>query len=72
MSSFDDVAGFNKITGFVRSAPDFTDQSLVVSGASDLIVELFGDSGMHARSAIGVAQLPQGASVEIEMIVNVK
>lgn len=57
VDSFDDVLGFNKLTGSVRSAPDFTDQALVVNGASDLIVELFGENGMHARSAIGVAQL---------------
>lgn len=72
VDGFDDILGFEKITGFVRSAPDFTNQSQVIHGCSDLIVELFGERGMHARSAIGVAQLPGGSSVEIEMTVRVK
>lgn len=72
VDSLDDIVGFEKITGFVRSAPDFTDQSRVIHGCSDLIVELFGERGMHARSAIGVAQLPNGSAVEIEMTVRVK
>lgn len=72
VDDFDDILGFEKITGFVRSAPDFTDQAQVINGCSDLIVELFGERGMHARSAIGVAQLPKGSAVEIEMIVRVR
>lgn len=57
-----------KLTGFVNSTPDFTDQPLVVNGASDLMVEVFGDAGRHARSAVGVAALPLGVAVEIEGI----
>lgn len=58
-----------KVTGFVNSAPDFTDQPKVVNGASDLLGKLFGSG--HARSAIGVAALPFGAAVEVEMIVEI-
>ena len=64
----DRVARVVKLTGFVNSAADFTDQPKVVNGASDLMVELFGDKGRHARSAIGVAALPLGVAVEIEGI----
>jgi enamine deaminase RidA (YjgF/YER057c/UK114 family) len=60
-----------KLTGFVNSAPDFTDQPKVVNGCSDLFVEVFGEAGRHARSAVGVAQLPFGVSVEIEAIVEI-
>ena len=54
------------------SAPDFHDQPAVIDGASDLLVELFGDAGRHARSAVGMAELPKGISVEIEMVVEVE
>jgi len=57
-----------KLTGFVASAPDFVDQPFVINGASDLMVEVFGDAGRHARSAVGVASLPLNASVEVEAI----
>ena len=57
-----------KVTGFVASAPAFTDQPFVVNGASDLFVEVLGDDGRHARSAVGVAALPLGAALEIEAI----
>ncbi|KAA9007110.1 RidA family protein [Histidinibacterium aquaticum] len=57
-----------KLTGFVNSTPEFTDQPKVVNGASDLMVELLGDRGRHARSAVGVAALPMGVAVEIEGI----
>ena len=59
-----------RLLGCVNSAPDFTDQHLVINGASDLVHELFGkqDHGYHARSALGFAQLPTGAAVEIEGI----
>jgi enamine deaminase RidA (YjgF/YER057c/UK114 family) len=56
----------------VNSAPNFTEQHLVTNGASELLVKVFGDAGKHARSAFGVAQIPLGACVEIEMIVEVK
>ena len=60
-----------KVVGFVASASGFADQPLVVNGASDLLGEVFGEAGRHARSAIGVAELPRNAPVEVEMIVEV-
>lgn len=60
-----------KLTGFVNSAPGFTDQPKVVNGASDLLVEVFGDRGRHARSAVGVAALPLGVAVEVEGVFEV-
>jgi len=59
-----------KVTGFVASAPDFTGQPAVINGASNLLLEAFGDLGAHARSAVGVAALPLDAPVEVEMIVE--
>ena len=71
LGSLDDVT-FVKITGFVNSAPGFTDQPAVINGASDLFVQVLGNErGAHARSAIGVAQLPLGAAVEVEAILEV-
>ncbi|MGP4078880.1 RidA family protein [Pseudalkalibacillus sp. R45] len=61
-----------KLLGFVNSTEDFTDQPKVMNGASDLLVEVFGDRGIHARSALGMAQLPNNTAVEIEMIVEVQ
>ena len=61
-----------KVTGMVNSDPNFTDQSKVVNGFSDLMVEVFGERGKHARAAVGMASLPLGAACEIEMIVEVK
>jgi len=60
-----------KVTGFVASAPDFTGQPQVVNGASELLLEVFGESGRHARSAVGTAVLPLDAPVEIELIAEV-
>ncbi len=60
-----------KVTGFVASAPDFTGQPQVINGASELLVEVFGDAGRHARSAVGVAVLPLDAPVEVELIAEV-
>jgi enamine deaminase RidA (YjgF/YER057c/UK114 family) len=60
-----------KVTGFVASAPGFTDQPKVVNAASELFGEAFGDAGRHARSAVGVAALPLGVPVEVEAIVEV-
>ena len=59
-----------KVTGFVASTPDFTGQPGVINGASNLLLEAFGDLGAHARSAVGVAALPLDAPVEVEMIVE--
>jgi enamine deaminase RidA (YjgF/YER057c/UK114 family) len=60
-----------KITGFVASAPGYFDQPKVVNGASDFLVEIFGERGKHARSAVGVASLPLNACVEIEAIAEI-
>lgn len=61
-----------KLLGFVNGAADFTDQPSVINGCSDFLVEVLGDRGRHARSAVGVASLPLDASVEIEMIAEVE
>ena len=61
-----------KIVGFVASAPGFSGQPQVINGASELLIEVFGEDGRHARSAIGVAELPLNAPVEVEMIVEVR
>lgn len=66
--SLDGVRRIVKLTVFVASAPGFRAQPLVANGASDLFVAVFGDAGRHARSAVGVAELPLGAAVEIEAI----
>lgn len=60
-----------KVVGFVASAEGFTGQPAVINGASELLGEIFGDAGAHARSAVGVAELPLGAPVEVELIVEV-
>ncbi len=67
----DRIARILKITGFVASAPGFNDQPKVLDAASFLLVDAFGDAGQHARSAVGVAELPRNAPVEIEMIVAI-
>ncbi|HVR51041.1 MAG TPA: RidA family protein [Pseudorhodoferax sp.] len=61
-----------KLMSLVNSTPDFTEQHLVTNGASELLGELFGAAGAHARSAFGVAQIPMGACVEIELIAEVE
>ena len=60
-----------KVLSLVNSSADFTDHHLVTNGASELLVEVFGDAGKHARSAFGVAQIPMGACVEIELIAEI-
>ncbi|MFI0449141.1 RidA family protein [Actinomadura sp. 6N118] len=60
-----------KVVGFVASAPDFYGQPQVVNGASDLLGEVFGDAGRHARSAVGVGVLPRNAAVEVELIAEI-
>jgi enamine deaminase RidA (YjgF/YER057c/UK114 family) len=60
-----------KVLGMVNSAPDFTDQPKVINGFSDLMVQVFGERGKHARSAVGMASLPGGITVEVEMVVEV-
>jgi enamine deaminase RidA (YjgF/YER057c/UK114 family) len=66
----DAVAGVVKVVGFVASAPGFTEQAKVINGASNLLGEIFGDAGRHARSAVGVAELPLGVPVEVELVVE--
>ncbi|MDC3122597.1 RidA family protein [Alphaproteobacteria bacterium] len=61
-----------KITGFVNCTSDFTQQPLVINGCSDLMKEIFGDKGVHARAAVGVNSLPLGFSVEIEAIFKIR
>ena len=60
------------MTGFVQTAPDFYEIPAVMNGASELLVEVFGDEGMHARSAVGMASLPLNAAVEIELVLELK
>jgi len=68
----DNIEQIIKVTGYVNSASGFADQSKVVNGASDLLVKIFGEKGKHVRAAIGVSELPLSASVEIDMIVQLK
>ena len=68
--SLDRVAKIVKVTGYVASAPGFHEQPKVVNGASDLLVEIFGEAGRHARAAVGVSELPLDAPVEVEMVVQ--
>lgn len=68
----DRVTRVVKVVGYVASAPDFTGQPGVVNGASELLGEVFGDTGAHARSAVGVASLPLDAPVEVEIVVSVR
>jgi enamine deaminase RidA (YjgF/YER057c/UK114 family) len=60
-----------KVVGFVASAPDFTEQAQVINGASELLIEVFGEAGRHARSAVGMAVLPRDTPVEVELIAEV-
>lgn len=71
VAGIDSVLAVVKVVGFVASAPGFTGQPGVLNGASDLLGEIFGEAGVHARSAVGVAELPLGAPVEVELIVQV-
>ena len=72
LGSLDEVLRVVRLTGYVASDPGFNAQPKVINGASDLMIEVFGDAGRHARSAIGVAELPLGASVEVEAIFQIK
>ena len=71
LGSLDRIARVVKLTGFVNSTPDFTDQPEVVNGCSDLMVEVFGESGRHARAAVSAAALPRGVAVEVEAIFEI-
>lgn len=70
--SLDRVAQVISIRGYVACGPDFADQPAVINGASDLLVQVFGDLGRHARAAVGVSALPKGAAVEIEAVVQLR
>ncbi len=70
LGSLDQVDRVLRITGYVNSDTDFTEQHLVINGASQLVRDVFGEQGRHARTAFGTAQLPLGSSVEVEMILR--
>ena len=72
VGDLDQVARVVKVTGFVASDPAFTGQPAVVNGASELLGQVFGDAGVHARSAVGVAVLPMDAPVEVELVVELR
>jgi enamine deaminase RidA (YjgF/YER057c/UK114 family) len=71
VGDLDKVKRIVKVMSLVNSSPDFTEQHVVTNGCSELLGEIFGDKGKHARSAFGVAQIPMGACVEIELIAEV-
>jgi enamine deaminase RidA (YjgF/YER057c/UK114 family) len=71
LAGIDSVTRVVKVVGFVASGPGFHGQPGVVNGASDLLADVFGEAGVHARSAVGVAELPLGAPVEVELVVEV-
>ena len=68
----DRVVRVVKLTGFVNGVPEFSDQPEVVNGCSDLMVEVFGDAGRHARAAVGAGSLPRGVAVEIEGVFEIR
>ena len=70
VGSLDNIEAVVRINGYVNSDADFTEQHLVINGASELVRDVFGEAGRHARTAIGVAQLPLGAAVEVDMILH--
>jgi enamine deaminase RidA (YjgF/YER057c/UK114 family) len=72
LGNLDQVERILKVTGFVASAQGFVEQPAVIDAASQLLVDLFGDAGRHARSAVGVAELPRSSPVEIEMVVAIR
>ena len=72
IGNLDNIVRVVKVVGFIAVDPSFTNHSAVVNGASELLAECFGDAGKHARSSVGMASLPLDASVEIELIVEVR
>lgn len=72
IGDLDAIESVEKLQGFVHSAPDFTEQPFVLDGASNLLVQVFGKRGRHARTATGVAQLPFGAAVQLEMVLRLR
>lgn len=71
LGSLDRISKIIRVSGFVNSEPDFTEQSKVINEASNLLFEIFGQKGQHSRIAVGVASLPLGSTVEIDMIVEI-
>jgi enamine deaminase RidA (YjgF/YER057c/UK114 family) len=72
VGSLDNVKRIVKVVGYVNATPEFIQHPAVVNGASDLLAEVFGDAGKHARAAIGVSSLPAGVPVEVEMVAEVE
>ena len=72
IGTLDKIVSIEKLQGFVRSAPSFTEQPAVIDGASDLLVELFGENGRHARTATGASQLPFGAAVQLDLVMRLQ
>jgi enamine deaminase RidA (YjgF/YER057c/UK114 family) len=72
LGSLDQVAEVVSVTGYVKAAPGFAETPAIINGASDLMVEVFGEAGRHVRAAVGVSALPRNALVEIQMIVRVR
>ncbi|MGH2572392.1 MAG: RidA family protein [Actinomycetota bacterium] len=72
LGSLDRIRRIVKLSVFVSSAQGFTDQPKVANGASDLLVEVFGEAGRHARAAVGVSELPLGAPVEVELVAEIE
>ncbi|WP_430512548.1 RidA family protein [Pannonibacter phragmitetus] len=72
VGDLDKVVRVVKLTGMINSTPEFTQQSQVVNGCSDFIVEVFGDKGRHARTSVSVASLPFGVAVEVEAVIEVE
>lgn len=72
IGNLDLIQSVERMQGFVRSAPTFTEQPYVIDGASELLIELFGEAGKHARTATGAAQLPFGAAVQIDMTLRLR
>ena len=72
VGSLDRVEYVIRLTGYVNADPDFTDSHLVINGASQLVLDVLGDAGKHSRTALGMAQLPLGASTEVEMVLRIR
>ena len=72
LGSIDRVERVVKVNGYVNSAPGFVEQAKVMNGASDLLVQVFGESGRHARTSVGVAELPLNISVEVDLVLSCK
>ena len=72
VGTLDRVERILRVMGYVNCDPDYTEQHLVINGASQLLVDVFGENGLHARTAVGMVALPLGASVEVDMILKLK